>query len=72
MTRKGLASKQIVIPEGVKVSKEGTDLGCQRKGRECVIETLWGVVGESDYCMNILFSEIGCGTKGSKRQSERT
>ena len=34
MSRKGLASEQIVIPEGVKVSKEGTDLGCQRKGRE--------------------------------------
>ena len=70
MSQKGLASKQITVPESVKGCKEGTDLGCQRKGRERVIETLGGVVCKSDDCMNVLFSEIGCGMKGSKKQSE--
>jgi hypothetical protein len=59
MSRKGLAWEQITIPESVKESKSGTDLGRQRKGGERVIETLGRVVCEGDNCMYVLFSGIG-------------
>jgi hypothetical protein len=48
--------------------ERGTDLGRQRKGGERGIETLRGVVRESDNGMYVVFPEIGQKMRHGRRE----